>query len=402
MSTHSKKRKHFHRFLLLWFGQLISSVGTGMSAFALGIYVYQKTGLATSSTLITLVAFLPSLLLSPLAGVLADRHDRRLLMIAGDGLSAIGLLYIIFSLKHGGNFWQIALGVGISSVFSSLLEPSYRASVTDMLKKEDYARANGLLQLAGSARFLISPIAAGFLMSLVPLWVLLLFDVATIFLTVSITFLVAGNIPKNQGQEKSSDGLISRDFWKEKEAGSGSSLWKELWEGISVLHSLREVFVLVLLCSLLTFFIGILQTMAAPMILAFSTQKTVGIILSASALGMLFASAAISAFSLKGPYLPKLRTCLFFAGLFMAGFGLQQHTAGLLLFGMAFFAMMPLANTCLDVLVRSNIENRFQGRLWGLVGILSQLGYVAAYGIAGPFSDWVLTPLLHRSCRLDA
>ncbi len=88
------------KFMLLWIGELISSIGSGMTAFALSVYVYQMTGSVSYVSLITLLAYMPTILLSPVGGVLADRYDRRLLMIAGDGCSALGLLYILLSLIH--------------------------------------------------------------------------------------------------------------------------------------------------------------------------------------------------------------------------------------------------------------------------------------------------------------
>ena len=116
--------KGYRKFLLLWVASLISSSGSGMSSFALGIFVYQKTGMSTMTGLMILAGFLPGLLFSPFAGALADRHDRRMLMIMGDGLSIIGLLCILFSLQFfEGNFLigGILLGAAISSGFSSLV-----------------------------------------------------------------------------------------------------------------------------------------------------------------------------------------------------------------------------------------------------------------------------------------
>ena len=125
-----KPKSNYKKFLFLWSGQLISAVGSGLTGFGLGVYVFQKTGSAASMALVSLLAFLPTLLLSAPAGVLADRYDRRLLMIAGDGLSALGLVYILICMMRGGaEMYQICLGVFISSVFSSLLEPSYMPSV---------------------------------------------------------------------------------------------------------------------------------------------------------------------------------------------------------------------------------------------------------------------------------
>ena len=154
-------KSSYRKFLLLWSGQLVSAVGSGLTSFGLGVYVFQKTGSASNMALVTLLAFLPTLLLSAPAGVLADRYDRRLLMMAGDGLSALGLVYILVCMLLGeAELYQICLGVFISSVFSSLLEPSYRATVTDLLTKAEYSRASGMMSIANSARYLISPLIA--------------------------------------------------------------------------------------------------------------------------------------------------------------------------------------------------------------------------------------------------
>ena len=237
-------KRNFNRFLLLWAGELVSSVGGGLTSFGLGVYVFQQTGSAADMALITLLAFLPTLLLSVPAGVLADRYDRRLLMMLGDGCSAIGILLILICMCRGGaSLTEICVGVTVSSVFSSLLEPAYRATVTDLLDAEEYSRASGMVSLAGSARYLISPVLAGALLTVSDIRLLLVIDICTFFLTV--------------------------------------------------------------ICA--------------------------------------------------------------------AGF--------------LFFAMLPLANNCLDFLVRTNIAAELQGRAWGFIGFLSQMGYVVAYGLAGVLAD---------------
>ena len=88
------EKSNFPPFMLLWAGELISGIGGGLTSFGLGVYVFHETGSAASMALVTLLAFLPTLLLSVPAGILADRYDRRLLMMIGDGCSALGILYI--------------------------------------------------------------------------------------------------------------------------------------------------------------------------------------------------------------------------------------------------------------------------------------------------------------------
>lgn len=90
-----KTKSNFSKFMLLWTGEFVSSIGGGLTSFGLGVYVFNQTGSAASMALVTLLTFLPTLLFSVPAGVLADRYDRRLLMMMGGWLIRTGnSLYI--------------------------------------------------------------------------------------------------------------------------------------------------------------------------------------------------------------------------------------------------------------------------------------------------------------------
>ena len=153
------KHSGFKIYLLIWLGTFISEIGTGMTSFALGIYIYQLTGQAASSALVTLCAFLPGLLMTPLAGILADRYDRRLLMALGDGLSGLGVLWIYFSLQTSQpSLLNICLGAAISSVFSALVNPAFRATISDLVPKDQISKATGhrLMALLVTSFLLVS------------------------------------------------------------------------------------------------------------------------------------------------------------------------------------------------------------------------------------------------------
>lgn len=350
---------------------MISAVGSGLTGFGLGVYVFQKTGSAASMALISLLAFLPTLLLSAPAGVLADRYDRRLLMIAGDGLSALGLIYILICMMRGGaEMYQICLGVFISSVFSSLLEPSYRATVTDLLTKEEYSRASGMVSIAGSARYLISPLIAGLLLTMTDVKLLLVIDVSTFFLTAACTAMVRKSIPAKCPEK----------------AGSFMESFREGW---AALTQKRGVLILIIVSSVMTCFMGALQILAEPMILDFQSSKVLGIAETTCACGMLVSSVILGVRGLKRNFTGILSISLAMAGLSMIGFGLRENIVLIVAFGAMFFFMLPFANNCLDYLVRTNIDADKQGRAWGLISFLSQTGYVAAYGTAGLIADSV-------------
>lgn len=365
----TKTTSNFPKFLLLWTGSLISSVGGGLTSFGLGVYVFQQTGSAAGMALVTLLAFLPTLLLSVPAGVLADRYDRRVLMMIGDGFSAFGILYILICMLRGqADLTQICVGVFVSAVFSSLLEPSYRATVTDLLTREEYSKASGLVSLAGSARYLISPVLAGILLTVSDIRLLLVIDICTFFVTVTSTAVVKR-------------GLVSKPA-EERETFAESM--RQGWEAV---HSRKGVFLLILLSSALTCFMGAFQILAEPLILAFQSSAALGVGETICASGMLVSSLLLGIRGLKKGYAGVLSNSLMVAGLSMAAFGIWENMYPICVFGFLFFAMLPFANNCLDYLVRTNIPDGLQGRAWGFIGFLSQIGYVVAYGTAGALAD---------------
>ena len=365
----SVRKSNFGKFLLLWIGELISSIGGGLTSFGLGVYVFQQTGSATGMALVTLLAFLPTLVLSVPAGVLADRYDRRLLMMLGDGCSALGIIYILICMMNGGaSLPQICIGVFVSSVFSSLLEPSYRATVSDLLTKEEFSKANGLVSLAGSARYLISPLVAGLLLSVSDVKLLLMIDICTFVLTVISTAVVKRGIETKPGDHE-------------------KSFIESLKEGWEVVHSRQRIFLIILVSAAMTLFLGVFQILAEPLILSFADSKTLGIGETICASGMLVSSLILGMHGIKKKYVKVLELSLMFAGFFMIGFGIWENIFMICGFGFLFFAMLPFANNCLDYLVRTNIPDELQGRAWGFIGFLSQMGYVVAYGTGGVLAD---------------
>ncbi|WP_342562120.1 MFS transporter [Paenibacillus sp. FSL R7-0345] len=372
----SNPQKAFGKFMLLWSGQLISAVGSGLTAFGLGVYLYQQTGQASAMAMVTLLAFMPSLLLSPVAGVLADRYDRRLLMMLGDSLSATGLIYILICLLSGeAQLWQICLGVTVSSVFSSLLDPAYKATVTDLLTEEQYTRASGFVQVAGSAKYLISPALAGYLLLVSDVKLLLVIDICTFFVTVASTLAVRRGLPSKLSEQR-------------------GSFTRELKEGWSAVSASRGVLMLVMMTSVMTFCLGFIETLSMPMILAFADSAALGTLETVIALGMLASSIIIGLLPLKKNFVKILAVSLFCGGLCMGVFGLRENVLLLGVSGFLFFAALPFANTSLDYLLRTNISNAVQGRAWSLIGLVSQLGFIAAYMLSGVLADRVFTPLL--------
>jgi MFS family permease len=398
------KDKSFGTFLILWLGQFVSSIGSGLTAFGLGVYVFQQTQSATAVSMVTLSAFLPIILLAPVGGVLADRFDRRLMMLIGDGGAVIGLAYLLFLLATGeAALWQICASVAFSSLFASLTEPAYRASISDLLTEEFFAKASGMVQLAGAAKFLISPVVAGLLLRVMDVEMLILMDISTIivtFLTITAVRRSFGAKPAQAGQQNQAQ-VEKRDGASNKEKSRPIiQMAQELREGWQLVVSNRGVLMLMLLLTAITFYMGFLETLYTPMVLPLSDEQTLGIVQSVSATGLLLGSLFIGLFSKSSRYVRMLSVGLLIAGLFFSLIGMSPNVWLIASAGFLFFAAMPFVNTGADVLIRKNIPNEAQGRAWGIIGVISQLGYVLAYAAAGPLADHVFNPLLEANGAL--
>ncbi|MDD6488976.1 MAG: MFS transporter [Clostridia bacterium] len=367
------------KFLIIWFGELISSIGSGMTAFALSVYAYQMTGSAACVSLITLLAYLPTILLSPLGGVLADRYDRRLLMIIGDLFSGLGLVYVLWNIQAGSeSMLPIFIGVTFNAIFVALLEPSFKATITELLTEEEYAKASGMVQVVGNAKFLISPALAGIILAVADIRLILLLDIGTFLITVTTAAIVRKSVGKSTNKEK-------------------QSISSEIRQGFVEINKNKGIRTLIILMSFVCFFVGILQTLTSPMVLAVSDAGTVGIMESLCAVGMLVGSVLIGILGIKKNYSTVLSVAGVFSGIFIALSGVNKNIfvtgSGIFLF----FLVLPFINTCADVLVRKNIPNEIQGRVWGIISLLSQIGTVFAYALSGVLADYVFEPMFSEN-----
>lgn len=367
----------YQKFLLIWFGQFISVIGTGLTIFALGIFVFQLTGTASSYVFILMCAFLPPLLLKPYGGILADRYDRRSMMVLGDMGATLGLLFIFYMMMRGNvELWHIYIGVAFSSLFSAFQEPAYKALVTDMLPESQYAKASGLMQLASSAQYLISPFLAGLLLTVIEVKFIFLIDITTLLIASSIVLWIRKNIAGKAAVQTKNN--ILEDFR----------------EGFREFSRHRGVVNLVILTMSVLFFVGLLQSLIVPMLLSLTSVSTVGMAQSACASGILIGSFLIGVLGSKERYVRTLSLSLLLSGIFFALLGSSTNIIFITLAGFMFFATLPFINTSIEVLIRKNIDNSKQGRVWSIISMVTYLGSVAAFAVAGFFADKVFNPLL--------
>ncbi|HHV06151.1 MAG TPA: MFS transporter [Anaerolineaceae bacterium] len=370
------------KFLIFWLAGLVATIGSGMTSFGIGVYIFERTDSAFVKSMISLVAFLPTIVAGPFAGTLADRFDRRKLMVLGDGLSTLGILLILYAIQFANsNVFLIGTGAFLSALFSSIIEPATKATVSDLLSEEDYTRASGLMQLAESARFLIAPVLCAFVMTRGGLTAVLIIDLLTIITTIAAVLVIA-------------KGLVS------KESVNKQAYKQSLLQGFEAINKNAGIRVLVVFLILLTFMVGTIQELSTPLILSFTNARTLSMMITIAAFGMVLSSIYLGARELKGRKIIIFSISAFLAGLAMVGFGALENVFVITLSGFLFFATLPFLNSIADYFVRVNIPNILQGRVFGILGTITQLGYLLAYALSGFLSDYAFRPLLSEGGAL--
>ncbi len=367
-------------FFIIWLGEFISILGSGLTSFALAVWIYRQTGQATPFALTILFGTLPRILLTPLAGSLADRGNRRRIMILADTGSALATLAIVLVLVYGElQVWNIYLLALVGAAFAAFQEPAYTASISMLVPKENLARASGMIQMGQAIEMILSPILAGFLFVAIGLNGIILIDFITFFFAVGALLIV--NIPQPRLEPV--------------EAHRQANFLRDAAYGWQYLRERAGLFGLLWYYALVNFLLNLSGVLIGPLVLSFSNPGVYGPIQMVFGLGMLGGSILMSAWG--GP---KRRVYAVIGFIALAGAG--QVIGGLrpnvFLIGLGLFLLtfcVPLASGPSQAIFQSKIEPSVQGRVFAMRILISRSMLPLAYLLAGPLADYVFGPLMN-------
>jgi DHA3 family macrolide efflux protein-like MFS transporter len=199
-------------FGLLWLGQGISLFGSSMTGFALTIWAWSLTGSATALALVRFFSFTPTIVLSPFAGALVDRWDRKRLLMASDAASALSVL-VVLALYLAGRLevWHLYVMGAFGGTFRAVEWPAYSAAVTVMVPGAQRARASGLASVAESAAFIVAPLVASGLLVTIGLGGIIAIDLVTFLVAIGSLLVIAIPQPGRSEAGRAGQGTL----WKE-------------------------------------------------------------------------------------------------------------------------------------------------------------------------------------------
>ncbi len=363
-------------FILIWLGQMVSGVGTRLSAFALGIWVLHETKSTFDFSMIFVSMSLPALVLLPFAGALVDRWDRRRTMAVCEFMCAVITAGLAILLAQG----KLALvymyaGVALSAIANAFFQPAYAASVPLLTTQDNFTRVNGLIQTGGAIALVGGPLLAGILVNSIGVSGILLVDAAT--------FVVGGACL-----------LMAKVPSPVREDNPDSHLLSEALEGWRYVCERQGLFGLLIVFGITNFFFGIASIAITPLVLSMTSPLVLGYQMTIAGVGLLVGGALVSVWG--GPK-HKIHGVLGFSmlsGLALAAHGLYPSIVLIMVLGFLLFLTMPVINATNATLWQTKVPTHLQGRTFAILRIMTEAAMPVGYLLAGPLAEFVFEPAL--------
>ncbi|GIH62809.1 non-ribosomal peptide synthetase/MFS transporter [Microbispora siamensis] len=350
-------------------GQLVSAVGTALSSFALGVWAYQNSGRIIDLALIVMLSQIPTVLLTPLGGALADRVDRRRIMLACDAVSGIAMAALVLLLITGNlAMWNVCFIVGVTSVVMAFQQPAYLAAVAQLVPKPYLTQANALANLGFGVGNVVAPLAGGALIGVFGLSAVVALDVATF--AVGVVTLLVVRFP---------DRLFHRQEETFRAALTGG--WRFLLRR-------RPLLVMAVYFAVVNFCTALMWVLVTPVVLAIGSPAELGTV---TALGGLGAAVGTGVVLVWGGTRRRATGMIAFVVGSGIGVVLMGVWPAVWLIAAGLFlrlACMSIGNAHWLSIIQVKVGPELQGRVLAVNVMLATAMQPLGFLSAGPLADW--------------
>jgi MFS transporter, DHA3 family, macrolide efflux protein len=366
-------------FILIWFGQSVSMIGSSLTSFGLGIWVYQQTKSITQFALVSLSLALPIILISPFAGALVDRWSRRWVMILSDlgsGLSTLAIAILLTTNQL--EIWHIYLATAISATCGTFQIPAYEAAITMLVPKQHFGRANGMVQMGIALGQLIAPVLGGVLLVFIHLQGIIFIDFITFLFAIIPLLLVRFADPQDLSDQKTGQ----------------KKLLQSAIEGWQYIASRSGLLSLLVFTAISNFIVGFAEVLFTPLVLSFASEIELGTVLSIGGMGMLIGSLVVSTWGGSQRYILNVFGFTILGGLSILAAGMKTSVALVAVAAFLFFFGLPISNSSSQVIFQKKVSPHIQGRVFAFTGAVTAAALPLAYVIAAPLAEKIFEPLM--------
>ena len=373
--------KELRAFLLLWSSQAVSSLGTAMTEYALVVWAYGREGTASSVTLLTLCSFMPTILFRFAAGALADRWNKKRVMLACDLAAACGTAVVLaLHTASALTIWHLYVINILLSLMNALQVPASFVATSLLTPKEHYARASGLQGVSGAAVSILAPALGASLLAFGGLRAVLVCDLAT-FAVAFFTLLFFIRVPEPERAAKE----------------RGEPFLKSCMGGVNYLRGHAVLLRLILFMACINFLAKLGNDgMLAPFVLGRTggDQQVLGAVETSVAFGLLAGSLLVTWMK---PVKDKLRLIFLTTAAIFLGNIAQSLTGRPWLWCAAAFlsyAVAAVMNANFTVFMRERVPVEMQGRVFSAKDTLQNCSIPLGLFLGGVLADHVFEPFM--------
>ncbi|GBF06809.1 major facilitator superfamily MFS_1 [Deinococcus aerius] len=365
-------------FRRLWLGEVVSLIGDRALLLALPYFLYRETGSTLATALLALSYYLPGLLFGSFAGVLADRWDRKRVLVITHLIQG-ALVTLLLLAPQPGLVW-VAYAVTFAELtVSTLSTPVAGALLPSLVPEENLMRANAALSLGTTGARLLGPVVGGALIATFGIPGVVLFDAAS-FVLAALCFLRL-RVPARVPADAPVGATALLNTWRD--------LGREWREGLRVIRRSPVILALLAVLSITSLGGTLIDPFYTPFLVSVlhADARTIGLLGTLGGLGALLGSAASAWLGDRVP--PRL---LIAFGTLLVGVLMLRMYSGASL--PPLFALVPLlgvpmvvSNVALSTMIQTVTPDAYRGRVYGALGTTNALVGVlatAAAGLVGP------------------
>ena len=380
--------KELRSFLLLWSSQAVSGLGTAMTTYALTIWTYEQQGTASSLMLLTLCTFLPTILFRFIAGALADRLNKKRIMLLSDLFAAFGTLAVLMLYAFSAlEMWHLYLINVLLSFMNAFQSPASFAATSLLVPKKHYTRVGGLQGFSNSAVSILAPALGSLLVAFGGLKLVLLCDLAS-FAVAFCVLLFFVRIPE-----------VKHESDRQEEP-----FFRSCIEGFLYLRSHTALLRLTLFFAIINFLAKLGNDgLLSPFVLGRSgnDQQALGLVQSATAFGALAGSIIVTGMN---PAKHKMRVIFVATACIFAGNIVQSLSTSVWVWSVGAFATYAVAvvmNANLTTVMREHIPLELHGRVFSARDTLQNCTIPLALFLGGILADHVMNPFMQTESPLQ-
>ena len=372
------KKNELRAFYLLWSTQSLSQLGSAMTGFALTLWLYEKTGSALSTAMLTICTYLPYVLMSIFAGAITDRFDKKKTMLACDTFAAACTVLVLVLYKTDLLcVWHLYAINGVSGLMNTVQQPASEVAYTLVVRKEQYQRISGLQSLSRSLISIGSPLMAAAVYGAAGLGAVIILDLVS-FSVAFMTLACAIQIPAVRAGTETEENVLML-------AGGGLQFLKE---NLLILHVILFMAGVNLIASA---FDAVLPALVIPR----CGNSVLGIVTSCSGIAMVLGSLLVTIMKKPRDRVRVIyQTMLFSLGIENFVLALTRNPIWWCAGQVVGWILVPVMSANENVIIRNSVPVDLQGRVYACRNTLQFFTIPIGLALGGFLVDEICEPFM--------